>query len=217
MRPGLSPVGGFVNAIAGRQIGALQSFAAAHINNVRVGRCTGQRADVARGLVVENRIPGVAEVSGFPDAAIDGRHVEDVRLVRHAGDGNGAASAEWSDAAPAHFGKEFLVKWLADILVQLLRIRHSAEKSTEGNTKNHCAGFTTSAWPPAARMGCSVPASPGGTSRAPRVSFSPSARPCVAEHARLFVAAYWSEESHDHPIRRRGCGTAPEVQGLARR
>src|SRR5207249_7649056 len=145
MRPGLSPVGGFVNAIAGRQIGALQSFAAAHINNVRVGRCNGQRADGARGLVVENRIPGVAEVSGFPDAAIDGRHVEDVRLVRHAGDGNGAASAEWSDAAPAHFGKEFLVKWLADILVQLLRIRHSAEKSTEGNTKNSCADHSTAA------------------------------------------------------------------------
>src|SRR5207249_5395153 len=78
----------------------------------------------------------------------------------------------------------------------------------------HCAGFTTSAWPPAARMGCSVPASPGGTSRAPRVSFSPSARPCVAEHARLFVAAYWSEESMTTPSAEEDAAQRQKSKGL---
>src|SRR5439155_67365 len=37
MRPGFSRVGGFVNAIAGREIGALQSLAAANVNDVRIG------------------------------------------------------------------------------------------------------------------------------------------------------------------------------------
>jgi hypothetical protein len=60
-------------------------------------------------------------------------------------------------------------------------------------------------------------ANSGGTSRAPRASSAPSARPFVAEHVHRFAAAYGSEERRDHPNCRRGRGTAPEVPGLARR
>ncbi len=125
MRPGFSRVRGFVTAVAGREIRALQTFAATNINNVRVGRSNGQCADGAAGLVVENRIPGISEIGGFPDAAIDSRHVENIGLVPHAGDGHGAAPSERPDAAPAHFGIKFLVELLADLLVELLRVRRS--------------------------------------------------------------------------------------------
>src|SRR5260370_35758566 len=109
MRPTLSGVCGFVETVAGREIGALQSFTAANVNDVRIGRRNGQRANGASGLVVENRIPSIAEIGGLPDPAVAGGHVENIRLVRHAGDGHGAASAEWTDAAPAHFGEKFLI------------------------------------------------------------------------------------------------------------
>ena len=136
MRPRFSGVGGFVDAIAGREIRALQSFAAAHVNDIRVGRSNGKRADGTAGLIVENRIPGVAEIGGLPDAAVDRGHVEDIRLMRHAGDGHGAAPAERADATPAHFRKEFLIKLLADLLVELLRVRRSAKISCENSSSD---------------------------------------------------------------------------------
>src|SRR5439155_3886198 len=112
---------------------------AAHVNNVRIGRSNGQRADRAGRLIVKNRIPGVSEIRGLPDAAIDGRHIEDVRLVRHARDGYRAASAERADAAPAHLGVELLIKSLADFLVEFLRIRRRRKRKKQKGTKNTCA------------------------------------------------------------------------------
>src|SRR5260370_41804025 len=127
MRPGFSRVGRFVNAIARRQVRTLQSFAAANVNNVRIGRSHRQRADGAGGLIVENRVPGIAEISGLPYAAIDRGHVENIRLVRHAGGRHSAASAEWPHTAPAHFVIKLLVELLADLLVELLRVRRSTK------------------------------------------------------------------------------------------
>src|SRR6267143_6625808 len=112
VRPGFTGVGGFMNSVAGGEVRALQSFAAADVNNVRIGWCDGESADGAGGLIVENRTPGVAEIRGFPDTAVDGGHVEHIGLVRHARDGHGAASAEWADAAPAHFGIQLLIELL---------------------------------------------------------------------------------------------------------
>src|SRR5207245_2225825 len=87
VRPGFTRVGGFIDSVAGGEIRALQSFAAADINNVRIGRGDGESADGAGGLIVENGIPGVAEVRGFPDAAVDGGHVKQIGLVPDAGEG----------------------------------------------------------------------------------------------------------------------------------
>ncbi len=133
--PGFPGVCGFVDTVAGSEIGALQSFATAHVNNVGVGRGNGKRADGAGGLIVKYRVPGVPEISGLPDAAIDGGHVEDVRLMRHAGYGDRAASTERPDATPAHLGKEFLVELLADLLVELLRVGRST-KNTGNDDSN---------------------------------------------------------------------------------
>src|SRR5713226_8931636 len=126
MRPSLSGIGGFVDTVAGREIRALQPFAAAHVNDIGIGGSNRQRADGAAGLVVENRIPSVAEVGGLPDAAVDGGHVENVGLVWHARDGHGAASAKRTDAAPAHFGVE--------VLIELLRVRGTAKNSCDDDS-----------------------------------------------------------------------------------
>ena len=56
-------------------------------------------------LVVEDGIPGAAEVGRLPDSAVVGRHVEDIWMAGNAGDGDGAASAEGADHAPAQFLK----------------------------------------------------------------------------------------------------------------
>jgi len=49
VRPGFTRVGGFIDSVAGGEIRALQSFAAADINNVRIGRGDGESADGAGG------------------------------------------------------------------------------------------------------------------------------------------------------------------------
>src|SRR5712664_946521 len=83
----------------------------------------------SRWLVVEDRIPSVPEIGGLPDTAIDGSHVENVRLVRHAGDGHRAASAERPDAAPAHFGIE--------LLIELLRVCRGTKRSAKNTCDNN--------------------------------------------------------------------------------
>ena len=65
MRPGLAGVGGFVDAVADREIGTLQSLAAADVDDVRIGRRDGDRADGSGRLIVEDRIPGAAVVGRF--------------------------------------------------------------------------------------------------------------------------------------------------------
>ena len=51
-------------------------------------------------MIVEDRLPGAAGIIGPKDATIDLRHVENVRLRRHAGDGAGSPAAEWADVSP---------------------------------------------------------------------------------------------------------------------
>ncbi len=106
MAPGEACVGGFVDSVAHREIGALQAFAAGDINDVGVGRRDGECADGAGGLAVEERVPGAAGVGGFPDTAVVGADVENVGLRRYAGGGDGASAAERSDVAPAEAGVE---------------------------------------------------------------------------------------------------------------
>src|SRR5712664_3270059 len=62
VRPGFSGVIGFIDSVAGGEVRALQSFAAANVNNARIGWRDGESADGAGGLFVEDGIPGVAEV-----------------------------------------------------------------------------------------------------------------------------------------------------------
>ena len=52
--PGFSGVGGFVNSVANGEIGTMQAFAAAHINDVGIRGSYGDGTDRLRGLVVED-------------------------------------------------------------------------------------------------------------------------------------------------------------------
>src|SRR6267143_268249 len=109
MRPGSSGVGGFINSVPGGEIRALQSFTTADVNNIWIGWRNGEGADGAGRLIIENRIPGIAEVRRFPDAAVDCGHVKDIRLARHAADSYGAPAAKRANTAPAHFVEKFLI------------------------------------------------------------------------------------------------------------
>src|SRR5215471_10677195 len=109
VRPSFPGVGGFVEAIADREIGALQTFTAADIKYVGIGRSDGKSADRAGRLIIEDRRPRSTEVGGLPNAAIHRSHVKHVGLVRNAADSDGAATAEGTNAAPAHFGVQLRI------------------------------------------------------------------------------------------------------------
>src|SRR5438270_12811360 len=102
MRPGFTRICGLINAIAGREIRTLQTFATADVNNVRIGRRYGNCANRPGLLRIENRLPGMARIRGLPHTPIHGRYVEEIRLVRDSGDGNSTSAAKGPDAAPAH-------------------------------------------------------------------------------------------------------------------
>ena len=104
MRPGLAGIGGFVNPVADREIGAVQSFAAADVNDIGIWTAHRDGADGAGGLIVEDRMPGTAGIGGLEDPAINRRHVKYVWLRRDAGDGTGPTSAEGSDISPMQGG-----------------------------------------------------------------------------------------------------------------
>ena len=93
-----------IDSIADRKIGAVQAFAAAHINDVVVGRCDCDSADGLRVFTIEDGEPGAAVVGRLPDPAVDLPDVKDVRLIGYTGTGARAAAAERPDHAPVHVG-----------------------------------------------------------------------------------------------------------------
>jgi len=70
MRPSLARVSRFINAIARRQIGPLQTLTAPDINNVRIGRSNSDCANRTRILRIKNRLPGVARIGGLPHTTV---------------------------------------------------------------------------------------------------------------------------------------------------
>ena len=105
MPPGLAAVGGFVHPVAHRKIRPLHSFAAAGVNDVRIGRSNRERADGAGGLVIEDRMPGAADIVRLPNAAVVRSHIEHIGLRGDARGGHGAAAAKRPDRPPAQAGK----------------------------------------------------------------------------------------------------------------
>src|SRR6516164_117307 len=83
------------------QVLPLQALAATDVEDVRVGGRDGHGADRAGRLVVEDGLPGSAEVVGLPDAAVADADVEDAGLAADAHGGDGPAAAERADHAPA--------------------------------------------------------------------------------------------------------------------
>ena len=93
-------VRGFVDAIAGREVGTLQPFTAAGVDDVRVGWRNRKGADRSGGLIVENRGPDPAVVRGFPHTAVGHADIEKARSRRNAGRSFGAPAAKRPDHAP---------------------------------------------------------------------------------------------------------------------
>ena len=106
VRPGLARVGRFVNAIAYRQIRPMQPLTAAHIDNIRVRRRYGNRADRAGGLVVKDRLPRATVVVGLPYPAIAHANIKDVGLAGHASDAARASATVRADGAPVEGGEK---------------------------------------------------------------------------------------------------------------
>src|SRR5438132_11713436 len=100
MRPRLACVSGLVDAIADRQIGTVQSFAAADIDHVRVRRRDGYRTDGAGRLRIKDRLPCAAEIVSLPDAAVAHTDIELAWPPGHASDRFGSSAAIRPDAAP---------------------------------------------------------------------------------------------------------------------
>ena len=106
VRPGLARVGRFVNAVADRQVRPMQPLTAADIDNIRVRRRYGNRADGAGGLVVKDRLPRATVVVGLPHSAIAHANVKHIRLAGHASDAAGASATVRANGAPVEGGEE---------------------------------------------------------------------------------------------------------------
>ncbi len=100
MRPRAAGIGRLVDAISDREVGALQSLAAAHVDHVRIGRRDRHGADRLGRLTVKQGHPRQPEVRRLPHPAVVHADVEHVRLLRHAGRADGASAAKRSDVAP---------------------------------------------------------------------------------------------------------------------
>ena len=124
VRPRLARVSRLVHAVARRQVGANDSGARADVDDVRVGRRHGNRANRAAAGRVEDRLPVRAVVGRAPHAAVVEADVRHVRLTRHAGHGARTARTCGSDLAPVHGGREF----------RRLRARHGRDRCG-GNEK----------------------------------------------------------------------------------
>ena len=100
MRPRLAVVDRFVHAITDREIGADDAGAAAHVDDVWIGRGDRDGPDRAGGLVIEQRYPVRAVVSAAPHAAVVETGVEHIGLGGHTGEGARASGAHGADRPP---------------------------------------------------------------------------------------------------------------------
>src|SRR5690349_20004559 len=106
MSPGFSGIRRFVYSVAGGKIRYGHPFAAADIEDVRVGWRYGYPADRAGGLIIENRLPRSPGIGGLPQSTIADANIERVGLFRNSCHRLGAAAAIRSNRAPPEFGEK---------------------------------------------------------------------------------------------------------------
>ena len=131
--PRLSSVRRFVNSVADRKVRPLQSFAASHINDVRIRRRHRDRAHRLCRLAVENRIPRLAVVGALPHSAIHLRHVKQVGLAGHSRRGHRSSATEGPNAPPSHV--------LIKLRTELLRNGHRSHCKRNTQARNHHKRF----------------------------------------------------------------------------
>ena len=96
--PRLSRVGGLEHPPAGRDVAAREGFARARVDDVRIARRNGERADGRHRLRIEDRRPVHAAVRGLEQSTRRGPGVVRVDVARHASD-RGHAISFRSDVA----------------------------------------------------------------------------------------------------------------------
>lgn len=102
MLPTAPGIGGFVNAIAMRDINTNRGFARAGVDDVRIRFRDRQRADRSGVEVAVGDIaPVLPGVVRLPDATRAGAEVEGADIAGVAGHSDDAPAAEGSDTAPA--------------------------------------------------------------------------------------------------------------------
>ena len=95
--PVLTEVGRLEDTVPYRQIGAVEPFAGAHVDDVRMRGRDREIADRSRGRGVEDRSPGAPEVVGLPHAPVVDPYIEDARLGRNPDPADRAAGAKRAD------------------------------------------------------------------------------------------------------------------------
>src|SRR6185503_14987779 len=97
VRPCLAAVGGLVDAVARREVGADDARARPHVDDVRVRGRDRNGADRPGRLIVEDGGPRRAVVSRAPDAAVIEAGVKHVWLAWYARERAGAARPDGAD------------------------------------------------------------------------------------------------------------------------
>ena len=108
--PSFATVSRFINAVAGGEIGSLQSFATADVDRIRLRRRDRERAEGAGRLIVEHSFPRVAAVIRLPDASVIDSYIEVIRLAGNARGAHRPAGAEWANHAPPQRGGEIALR-----------------------------------------------------------------------------------------------------------
>jgi hypothetical protein len=100
-RPGLPGVDGFVDAVTADNVASDAGFPCSDIDDVGVGLGDGDSANGRRGvlLLVKDRFPVDAAISGLPDAAGNCAEVVGIVVANDAGNGDNAAAPEWANEA----------------------------------------------------------------------------------------------------------------------
>ena len=110
--PGLACIGGFVDAIAERNVGAHVSLPRTRIQDVRVGNGQFQCSYGRDGLTVEDGSPGLPGVAGFPDSPAYRAEIVGGG-ARNPGGSQGTAAAMRSNGSPVHAAEHFRGNGLA--------------------------------------------------------------------------------------------------------
>lgn len=100
MRPARTAVGRFVNTVANREVGSLESLTAAGIDDLRIAWRYRERADRTSWFAIEDRHPSAARVVALPNATVDGAYKEEIWLIRRPIDCDRAPSAQRTDEPP---------------------------------------------------------------------------------------------------------------------
>src|ERR1700716_2257790 len=106
MRPRLTGIGGFIDAVAVTNRVAKRRLPTSDVDRVGRGWCDRDRADRGSGLAVKDRKPRSASVDGLPHAAIDRAEIEIIRTPGNSGRRSDAPAAKGAKHTPVKAGVE---------------------------------------------------------------------------------------------------------------